>query len=64
MERELTHLEEMILEYIGQHPGLTPFDLAEEFEQSEDVYAAIYYLNGSGRTEINHDTYGIIERVI
>jgi hypothetical protein len=42
--RELTELEEKVLEFVKTHPRLTTYDIAEKFDHSEAVYYAVPYL--------------------
>lgn len=43
-ERPLTKLEQAILGYIEERPGLTAEDYAESYNHNPAAYAAIYYL--------------------
>lgn len=44
LDRPLTQLEQEILDYIRNRPGLTAYDLAEVFGQTEEeVYEEVYY---------------------
>jgi hypothetical protein len=63
-ERPLTELEAKILGFIKKNPGLTPYDIAEEFEQSVETYRSIYYLIGSGCANIDLENNAVTYREI
>lgn len=63
MERELSPREQEILNYIREHPGLTPEDIAGHFGDTVEDYRATYYLISTGKAAQNEANYAVYARV-
>jgi hypothetical protein len=58
--RALSEAEEVILNYVINHPKLTPYDIAEVFGQTQEVYGAIYHLTQNLYVEQDAVTSAIV----
>jgi hypothetical protein len=61
--RQLTDFEEEVLEYIKNHPGLTTYDIAKNWDHSEAIYYAVPYLVLNNYAEQDPRTFAIKVRL-
>jgi len=60
--RKLTELEQDVLDFIAQNPGLTAEDIANQYSNNPAAWSAIYYLDNNAYTETDRTTGTIIKR--
>jgi len=60
--RKLTELEQDVLDFIAQNPGLTPADIANQYSNNPAAWSAIYYLSFNAYTETDRTTGTIIKQ--
>jgi hypothetical protein len=62
--RDLTSFEEGVLNYLKAHPGLTTYDVAEQFGHTEATYYAVPYLVWNLYADQDSQTHAITVRDI